>query len=144
MWSSSSLSALGIHNTIASLGAGWTKEQFQMLKDYRLKSCTLCFIPDSDLPKEGETLGAGFKNVLRNGAIAIQQGFTVSVKEIPNDIHAEHAKKLDPDEFINDRSDLSGLQEKEFIVWFFSKKLNKEGTTEEKQKVVEEVCDASF
>ena len=66
-----------------------------MLKDYRLKSCTLCFIPDSDLPKEGETLGAGFKNVLRNGAIAIQQGFTVSVKEIPNDIHAEHAKKLD-------------------------------------------------
>ena len=79
--------------------------------------------------------------MLRNGAIAIQQGFTVSVKEIPNDIHAEHAKKLDPDEFINDRSDLSGLQEKEFIVWFFSKKLNKEGTTEEKQKVVEEVCD---
>ena len=135
------LQSLGIHNTIASLGAGWTKEQFQMLKDYRLKSCTLCFIPDSDLPKEGETLGAGFKNVLRNGAIAIQQGFTVSVKEIPNDIHAEHAKKLDPDEFINDRSDLSGLQEKEFIVWFFSKKLNKEGTTEEKQKVVEEVCD---
>ena len=63
-----------------------------MLKDYRLKSCTLCFIPDSDLPKEGETLGAGFKNVLRNGAIAIQQGFTVSVKEIPNDIHAEHVK----------------------------------------------------
>jgi DNA primase len=25
------LQSLGIHNTIASLGAGWTKEQFQML-----------------------------------------------------------------------------------------------------------------
>ena len=135
------LQSLGIHNTIASLGASWTKEQFQMLKDFRLKNCTLCFIPDSDIPKDGETLGAGFKNVLRNGVLATQQGFTVSVKEIPNDLDVEHPKKLDPDEYINDKAALIGLQEKEFLIWCFLKKLNKQGTTEEKQKVVEEVCD---
>ena len=134
------LLSLDIHNTIASLGGSWTESQFQKLKDFRLQDCTLCFIPDSDIPKDGTTLGAGFLNVIRNGALAMQQGFTVSVKEIPNDLTVEHPKKIDPDEFFCDKSDLNRLEEREFLLWAFEKKFDKNGTTEEKQKVIDEAC----
>ena len=134
------LQSLDISNTIASLGGSWTDNQFQKLKDYRLQNCTLCFIPDSDIPKEGEELGAGFCNVIRNGALAMQQDFTVSVREIPNDLSVEQPKKIDPDEFFSDKTDLNKLEEREFLIWAFEKKFDKNGTTEEKQKVINETC----
>ena len=134
------LQSLDISNTIASLGGSWTGNQFQKLKDYRLQNCTLCFIPDSDIPKEGEELGAGFCNVIRNGALAMQQDFTVSVREIPNDLSVEQPKKIDPDEFFSDKTDLNKLEEREFLIWAFEKKFDKNGTTEEKQKVINETC----
>ena len=134
------LQSLDISNTIASLGGSWTDNQFQKLKDYRLQNCTLCFIPDSDIPKDGEKLGAGFCNVIRNGALAMQQDFTVSVREIPNDLSVEQPKKIDPDEFFSDKTDLNKLEEREFLIWAFEKKFDKNGTTEEKQKVINETC----
>lgn len=134
------LQSLDISNTIASLGGSWTDNQFQKLKDYRLQNCTLCFIPDSDIPKEGEELGAGFCNVIRNGALAMQQDFTVSVREIPNDLSVEQPKKIDPDEFFSDKTDLNKLEEREFLLWAFEKKFDKNGTTEEKQKVIDKTC----
>ena len=134
------LQSLDISNTIASLGGSWTDNQFQKLKDYRLQNCTLCFIPDSDIPKEGKELGAGFCNVIRNGALAMQQDFTVSVREIPNDLSVEQPKKIDPDEFFSDKTDFNKLEEREFLIWAFEKKFDKNGTTEEKQKVINEMC----
>ena len=134
------LQSLDISNTIASLGGSWTVNQFQKLKDYRLQDCTLCFIPDSDIPKDGEELGAGICNVIRNGALAMQQGFTVSVREIPNDLSVEQPKKIDPDEYFSDKTDLNKLEEREFLLWAFEKKFDKNGTTEEKQKVIDEAC----
>ena len=134
------LQSLDISNTIASLGGSWTVNQFQKLKDYRLQDCTLCFMPDSDIPKGGEKLGAGFCNVIRNGALAMQQGFTVSVREIPNDLSVEQPKKIDPDEYFSDKTDLNKLEEREFLLWAFEKKFDKNGTTEEKQKVIDEAC----
>lgn len=134
------LQSLDISNTIASLGGSWTDNQFQKLKDYRLQNCTLCFIPDSDIPKDGEKLGAGFCNVIRNGALAMQQDFTVSVREIPNDLSVEQPKKIDPDEFFSDKTDFNKLEEREFLIWAFEKKFDKNGTTEEKQKVINEMC----
>ena len=134
------LQSLDISNAIASLGGSWTDNQFQKLKDYRLQDCTLCFIPDSDIPKDGEELGAGICNVIRNGALAMQQGFTVSVREIPNDLSVEQPKKIDPDEYFSDKTDLNKLEEREFLLWAFEKKFDKNGTTEEKQKVIDEAC----
>ena len=134
------LQSVGIFNAIASLGGSWTVNQFQKLKDYRLQDCTLCFMPDSDIPKDGEELGAGFCNVIRNGALAMQQGYTVSVKEIPNDLTVERPKKIDPDEYFSDKTDLNKLEEREFLLWAFEKKFDKNGTTEEKQKVIDETC----
>lgn len=135
------LQSVGIFNAIASLGGSWTVNQFQKLKDYRLQDCTLCFIPDSDIPKDKEELGAGFCNVIHNGALAMRQGFTVSVKEIPNDLSVEQPKKIDPDEFFTDKADLAKLEEREFLLWAFEKRFNKNGTTEEKQKAIDETCE---
>lgn len=135
------LHAVGIPNTIASLGGAWTSEQFQKLKDFRMQNVTLCFIPDSDVPKPGKRLGAGFENVLKNGSLAMQYGFTVTVKEIPNDLEAEHPRKIDPDEYIDKPERLAMLQEKEFILWYMEKKFDREATTEKKHEVVEQVAD---
>ena len=135
------LQSLGIPNTIASLGGSWTERQFQKLKGHRLQDCTLCFIPDSDVPKDGEQLGAGFKNVLRNGELAMRQGFTVSVMEIPNDLLAEQPGKMDPDEFFHDKADLARLTEREFLLWAFRKRLGLCATAEEKQKLIKATCE---
>lgn len=72
---------IGINNTVATLGGSWTRSQFEQLKRLNV---SLCFIPDSDTPKEGETLGVGTKYVIKNGIEAIRMGFSVSVREIPN------------------------------------------------------------
>ena len=135
------LQSVGITNTIASLGGAWTKEQFQKLRECRMQNVTLCFIPDSDVPKAGEKLGAGFKNVLKNGALAMQCGFTVTVREIPNDLDCDHPKKVDPDEFIDKPERLASLTEKEFLIWYVEKKFDREAVMEERQKVIEEVAD---
>lgn len=135
------LQSVGIANTIASLGGAWSIEQFRMLKDYRLQSATLCLIPDSDIPKDGQLLGAGFRNAMAAGELAMQYGFTVSVRELPNDLLAEHPSKVDPDLYINKVSDLQQLEEKEFAVWLMEKNLPHAVTIEEKQKLIVKVAD---
>lgn len=134
------LQSVGIANTIASLGGSWSIEQFRKLKDYRLQSATLCFVPDSDVPKDGQALGAGFLNVMAAGEMAMQCGFSVSVREIPNDLQAEQPKKIDPDLYINKVSDLQQLEEKEFVVWYLEKNLPQSVTIEEKQQLVAKVA----
>ena len=71
---------VGLHETVASLGTAWTKEQFKLLQRY---APSLVFLPDADVPKGGEKLGPGVKAVLKNGLTAFNMGFTVSVREIP-------------------------------------------------------------
>lgn len=128
------LQSLGILNTVASLGGAWTKNQFELLRRF---NATLCFIPDSDIPKGNEKLGAGFKNVIKNGTMAIQCGFTVSVREIPNDT----GKKMDPDSYITDQVKFSTLNEEEFLVWYARKEWDDEATTEDRLALINKICD---
>ena len=44
------LQSLGIANVVASLGGCWSEEQLSCFNKF---GCTLCFIPDHDVPKEG-------------------------------------------------------------------------------------------
>ena len=134
------LQSLGIPNVIASLGGSWTEKQFQMLKSFGLKDVILCFIPDSDVPPMGEKLGAGFKNVIKNGELARKLGFTVNVMEIPNDLTVEQPKKTDPDDFFADKADLAGLNEREHLIWTFEKKFDKCATAEDKQNLIKDTC----
>ena len=128
------LQSVGILNTVAALGGAWTQHQLDILSKY---NATLCFIPDSDEKKHGENLGAGDKNVIKNGSLAMRSGFTVSVRELPNDT----GKKIDPDEYIKDVNIFNGMIEEEFIIWFARKQYDEESTTEERLHVVNKVCD---
>lgn len=76
--------AVGLTETVATLGTAWSEAQFKQLQRY---APSLVFLPDADPPKNGEPFGAGVKAVMRNGLIALRMGFDVSVREIP---FAEH------------------------------------------------------
>ena len=127
------LQSLDINNVVASLGGAWTDEQFAELKKLHV---SLCFIPDSDVPKPGEKLGQGFKNVMRSGTRAMQLGFNVSVREIP----CNKSKKRDPDEYIKSRAIFDKLDEEEFVFWYARKTFKTDMLTEERQKFIETLC----
>lgn len=128
------LQSIGILNTVASLGGAWTESQLDMLRRF---NATLCFIPDSDVPKPGEKMGAGDKNVIKNGSLAVRQGFTVSVREIPN----ETGKKVDPDIYITDTAKFSTMAEEEFLVWYARKEWEDGATTEDRLSLINKICD---
>ena len=52
------------------------------LKQMQRTCKSIIFIPDSDAPKDG-LYGAGVNAVMRNGKLAMENGFEVKVKEIP-------------------------------------------------------------
>lgn len=127
------LQSVGVLNVVASLGGAWTKNQLEQLRRF---NATLCFIPDSDNDKpEGKRPGE--LNVLKNGRLAIENGFTVTVKEIPNDTN----KKMDPDSYIDSRERLLGMKEEEFILWMARKRWNDEASIEDRLALVNEICD---
>ena len=72
--------AVGLTETVATLGTAWNEIQFKQLQRY---VPSLVFLPDADPPKNGEPFGAGVKAVLRNGLMALRMGFDVSVRDIP-------------------------------------------------------------
>ncbi|WP_304410246.1 DNA primase [Duncaniella muris] len=72
--------AVGLTETVATLGTAWNEAQFKQLQRY---APSLVFLPDADPPKDGEHFGAGVKAVMRNGLTALRMGFDVSVREIP-------------------------------------------------------------
>lgn len=125
------LQSLGILNTIASLGGAWTEQQFEQLRRF---NATLCFIPDSDNDKADPP---GVKNVIKNGSLAMRQGFTVSVREIPN----ETKTKMDPDSYVTDVFKFREMQEEEFLVWYCRKRWNADATTEERLAFENTLCD---
>lgn len=127
------LQSLGIANVVASLSGHWTKEQ---LSNFSTFACSLCFIPDSDVPKQGERFGAGERFVFENGRLATEMGFQVSVREIP-----QGDAKQDPDSYITSLDRWNALTEKDFILWYTEKHYDTEGTNDEQLKIISDVCD---
>lgn len=128
------LQRIRINNAIAPLGGDWTKEQFEQLKRYATK---LCFIPDADPPKEGEKLGAGIKNTMRNGLLAMKCGFSVSVKELPP---GEAQSKNDPDSYCTDKPKFDVLKEEDFIIWYANYIFQDVNTTDERSEAINTIC----
>lgn len=128
------LQHLFINNTIASLGAAWTKVQFESIKKYATK---LCFLPDADPPKRDEPYGTGIKSVMKNGLLAMECGFSVSVKEIP--LKADGSKN-DPDSYCTDKPKFDLLEEEDFIVWYARYIFQDTQTTEEKSTAINTIC----
>lgn len=124
---------LGIDNVVAALGTEWTEGQFNAVKGV----CdTLCFIPDSEVPKEGEAFGPGFTAVLRNGKAAVQLGFKVMVKEIPLD----DCPKQDADSYFTSREIFDATAEVDFPEWYADKMFLTAKTQMGRTEVVKDVC----
>jgi DNA primase catalytic core len=98
---------IGVTNTIAPLGTAFTKEQLQLLKRYH---CSLCFIPDQDVP--------GIEAVKKNGRLAMEAGFRVAVKEIPPYVDEEGVEhKQDADSYFQKKNQVEEIKSEDFVIW---------------------------
>lgn len=128
------LQTIGCDNAVAALGTEWTDDQFKAIKGI----CdTLCFIPDSEVPKEGEIYAPGTKAVMKNGRAAVDRGFRVVVREIPLD---NGQPKNDPDSYITSQSILQGLEEQDFVLWYAEKAFLLPTTQLGRAEVIKEIC----
>lgn len=137
------LQSVGLENTVAALGTAWTDAQFDIVRKF---TKSVCFIPDSDVPKNRE-FGAGFEAVMKNGAIAVRKGFTVTVRELPfSETTAPNTPgkmipcKNDPDSYIRSTSDFTALKEKHFIIWLAEKRLLVADSMEKERSFVGEIA----
>lgn len=131
------LQRIRVNNTIAPLGGDWTLGQLEQLKKYATK---VCFLPDADPPKtdKGEKLGAGTRNVMRNGLLAMKAGFGVTVKEIPP---GEAQSKNDPDSYCTSIQKFQELEEVDFIPWYAKYLFADINTTEDRSNAINTICD---
>lgn len=125
---------IGIDNTVACLGSHWTEQHFRQLKK---AASHLCFLPDDDPPKENEPFGHGIDNVFSAGKLAMEMGFSVGVKEIPDD---GHEQKQDPDSYFISKEIFDDTEEQDFIIWYAKKKFPVCKTTEQQSLVFKEVA----
>ena len=131
------LQSIGVENAVAPLGAAWTKEQLKMLQKY---ASTLCFIPDIDVPKDGESYGTGIKSVLKYGDLALSMGFKVAVLDMAK--HSGNSTKSDPDSYIKNKHVWTELKadRQDFIMWYLQYRWSPRATTEERSEVINEVA----
>lgn len=131
------LQRIRVNNAIAPLGGDWTTGQLEQLKKYATK---VCFLPDADPPKtdKGEKLGAGTRNVMRNGLLAMKAGFGVTVKEIPL---GEAQSKNDPDSYCTSIQKFQELEEVDFIPWYARYLFANVNTTEDRSNAINTICD---
>lgn len=133
------LQSLGVENTVAALGASWTKKHFNMLQSLfgrRNANATLCIIPDSD-QKSGEKIGPGYQIAMRNGRMAMQSGFRVTVKEIPQ---KKAGEKQDADSYITSAALLGSIDEEDFVIWYATKIFDAQDNTTERAEKIKEIC----
>ena len=144
------MQSIGLGNTVASLGTAWTESQFEQLKRY---TKSLCFIPDTDIPKEGAHFGPGFEAVMKNGSTAIRKGFDVTVRELPfKEIPAQSSEdseeetgvilsKNDADDYILSKQIYSEIPEQPFIVWLARKRFAVASSAVEERRYIAEIAD---
>ena len=75
--------------------------------------------------------------MFRNGRLATEMGFQVSVREIPS----KGGKKQDADSYIINIERWDTLREKDFIVWYADKHYDTSATNDEQLRVISDVCD---
>lgn len=132
------LQSVGLENAVATLGTAWTDKHFDELGKV---TKSICFIPDSDVPHEGQDFGAGINAVIRNGEMAMRHGFSVTVRELPfgEDDEGGEVVKNDADSYISCKDDFTNLEEKHFVVWLAEKRFPLVKTQVARRKLVTEL-----
>lgn len=128
------LESLGIANAVACLGSRCTADHFKMI---RKQTNNICFIPDCDVLKDGETFATGFKGTIDNAKLALSLGFSVFVRELPQ---PDKKVKVDCDSYITSVEIFQSLEQKEFIAWYSEKLLPIATTPDEQTKAINEIA----
>ncbi len=128
------LQSIGVYNTVACLGSEWTEKHFTILKRAASK---ICFLPDDDTPKNGAKFGHGLENVFKAGRMALEMGFSVSVKEIPDE---EHSDKQDPDTYFKNIAIFEATTEEDFVLWYARKHFPNIVTNDDKSALVSDIA----
>lgn len=128
------LQVIGVGNSVADLGSNWTAEQFALIHK---AADSVCFLPDSDPPKDGEAFGTGISAVMKAGRMAMEQGLIVSVKEIPG---RKNGEKQDPDSYFQTMQTFREAEETDFILWMAAKLFVRSQNTEQKSDAVKQVA----
>lgn len=113
------LQSVGLENAVATLGTAWTDKHFDALEKI---TKSICFIPDCDVPGDGQDFGAGINAVIRNGEAAMRRNFAVTVRELPFAEVDGKQSKNDADSYITCKDDFTNLEEKHFVVWLAEKR----------------------
>lgn len=121
------LESIDVANAVACLGARWTDEQLRMLQHI---TNNITFIPDGDVKDPEKTFATGVQAVIDNALKAIEMGFSVSVKELPQ---PNPKVKVDCDSEIKSKADLQALEKQDFITWY-ARKLNDNAHNVSEQK----------
>lgn len=87
--------------------------------------------------KPGEQYGTGIAAVIKSGQLAMECGFSVSVKEIPC---GEGNTKNDPDSYCTSRTKFKDLEEVDYITWYAGYAFKADGTTEDKSAAVTRIA----
>lgn len=122
------MQSVGIPNVVAPLGGHWTKEQLTQLKKVAKE---LCFINDADPVPHDKPYGTGIEFVMKNGMLAMQLGFSVTVREIPN---KEGNLKQDPGDFFINKNKMRDLKVEDFVIWSASKLCKKDDISSKKSE----------
>ena len=128
------LQSIGIYNTVAALGSSWNEHHFNTIKRVASK---VCFLPDADPPKQGETFGHGVQVVMDAGTMAMECGLSVSIKEIPD---TDESRKQDPDTFFKNTNIFNATEETDFILWMADKLFANNNTTEEQRQTIRKIA----
>lgn len=130
------LQRIRVNNAAAPLGGDWTPSQMDQLKKYATK---VCFLPDADPPnlERKEKYGAGIRNAMRNGLLAMKAGLGVTVKELPL---GEAQSKNDPDSYCTSIQKFQELKEEDFIPWYARYLFQDIETTEERGTAINAIC----
>lgn len=118
---------IGVVNTVAPLGTALTPSHLETLKKFR---CSLCFIPDADY--------AGIEAVKKNGRLAMEKGFRVTVKEIPP---TEEGKKQDADSYFQNSRQVEELKDEDYVIWLARHIYSDDQTDTARSDSVREICD---
>lgn len=129
------LQSIGVYNTVAALGSAWNETHFSTIKRVASK---VCFLPDADPPKNGETFGHGVKVVIEAATLAMECGMSVSIKEIPD--NEEGNKKQDPDTYFTNTNIFNSIEEVDFILWLAEKLFPYNNTTEEQRQSIKQIA----
>lgn len=135
-----SVAKLGFKNVVAPLGTAVTESQLSLIK--RAKATKIIIIPDKDDPK-GKEYGPGIASAIRTAQLALEAGFVVLIKEIPDQFDENNNYiKADPGSYFTSKEVFEGVKETDFITWYAYKKF--EGIDRDDitgmHETLEEVC----